>query len=115
MHMTFNIGYSKIVPNSDIPEFMWITEYFFIDIDFTPLKRARELNKWFPFGTCAVIGFPGAKPPWKYYMHFAWHAWSGEPDVMEVHFREKNWHHQFGEDRFLYSQSYPVQRVAGCG
>lgn len=106
--MKFNIGYSQVVPNSDIPEFMWITDWFFIDVDFTPVKRARQLNKWFPFGVCAAVGFPGDTPPWKYWAHFAWHAWSGEADVVEVKFNEHSWHHEFGEARFLYPCSYPV-------
>jgi hypothetical protein len=104
-NMTFNVGYSKVIPNSDIPEFMWITDNFFILWDFTPVKRARQLRKWFPFGVCAVVAFPGKEPPWDYWFHFAWQAWSGEADVIEARFGEKNWSYQFAEARFLYPHS----------
>jgi hypothetical protein len=94
--MKFNAGYNRdLAPGWKFPEFMFITRLFYIDIDFTPLKQARKLSKWFPFGWCGAIGFPGAEPPWTYWFHYAWHAWSGEPDTIEVKIRDRSWSHEF--------------------
>lgn len=98
--MKFNIGYYDVTPKVKIPEFLFITDYFFIDVDFTPFKQARKLNKWFPVGWCAAAGFPGDKPPWKYHFHTSWHAWTGEPDIINIKVRDFSWSHEFGKSQW---------------
>jgi hypothetical protein len=93
----FHVGYYRPTETFKLPEFMLITKAFFIDIDFTPLKQGWKMNKFFPFGWCGAVGFPGEKPPWKYHFHTSLHAWHGEPDRIDVKINNFSWHHDFSE------------------
>jgi hypothetical protein len=98
--MKFHLGYYKPTETFRLPEFMLITRYFFIDIDFTPYKQARKTSKWFPVGWCGAVGFPGDKPPWVYHFHSSYHAWHGECDRIDVKVRDFKWSHEFGESQW---------------
>lgn len=71
--MKIRFGHYKITDSIQVPEFTITSRWLNVDIDF---------EDKFPYGWCAGV-FLGRPSRWGF--HWAWNAWSGEPNRLNLH------------------------------